>query len=832
MNFDFHMIIFAKNITAMKKLFLITTVVLLSFSAIGQTSLTVINPNGGETWQTGGTALIQWVSTNLTGPIKIDLYRNGAFYMVICPQAPATSASFTWNVPLNVIPGNNFKVKVMGLTSAAMYDFSDAPFTIAQGTPPFSLVVVAPNGGENLVRGCPAVIQWATTGSAGQPVKIELYKGGNPHSILAAQTQPNQTSFNWVPAPGLIPGSDYKIKISSVLNPSISDFSDSAFTISAGFIHVLAPNGGETWAKGTMHPITWHDNICQNVRIELWKAASFHSVIAQSVPSTGSFNWNIPNINTLVPGNDYRIRILATVNSTATTIVSDFSDSLFTILPTPNPGAVAVVNPNGGEQWITGCPQQIQWAFSTPVLSPVKIELYKNNLFLMTVAPQVPAGVSSFTWIPPYSLIPGNDYRIKIITVTIPSVSDFSDSAFTVQRGNITVVAPNGGETWAKGTTHPILWNDNICDNVRIELWKNNAFHSVIANSVPSNGTFTWSIPNINTIVPGNDYKIRILAMANVTTVTGIISDFSDSVFTINPAVSTGSVTVVTPNGGENWIIGCPALIQWTAPAAVTGMVRIELYKNNTFQLVIHPQVPAAQGNFTWVPAWNFIPGNDYKVKITMLSSTGSFDFSDGNFSISRGVITVVSPNGGETWAKGSMHPILWNDNLCDNVRIELWKGGSFHSVIMPSVPSTGVFNWMIPNSNFIVPGTDYKVKIIALAPVTGTTIASFDFSDSVFTITPVGGKSALSDAVQVEKIFPNPCNDQLTINFREPLTEEMIIEIRDRMGVLIMKYSASLIDPEKSVTLDVSEIPDGIYLFTVSTDHGKTTAGRFMVQR
>jgi hypothetical protein len=752
--------------------------------------------------------------------------------MVICPQAPATSASFTWNVPPNIIPGNNFKVKVMSLASTAMYDFSDAPFSVAQGSPPYALVVVAPNGGENLVQGCPSVIQWATTSSAGQPVKIELYKGVNPHSILVAQTQPTQTSFNWVPAPGLIPGSDYRIKISSVLNPSVFDFSDTAFTISAGFIHVNAPNGGETWAKGTMHPITWNDNICQNVRIELWKAAAFHSLIALSVPSNGTFSWNIPNVNTLVPGSDYRIRILASSNSATTTIVSDFSDSLFTILPTPNPGAVAVINPNGGEQWITGCPQQIQWAFTSAVSSPEKIELYKNNLYLMTIAPQVPSGVPSFTWIPPHSLIPGNDYRVKVITLTIPSVSDFSDSAFIILRGSITVVSPNGGETWAKGSSHPIHWNDNICDNVRIELWKSGAFHSVIAHSVPSNGSFTWNIPNVNSIVPGNDYKVRIMAMANATTVTGIISDFSDSSFTINPATNTGSITVVAPNGGENLIIGCPSQIQWTAPAAFTGMVKIELYKNNVFHLVIHPQVPAGQGNFTWIPAWNIIPGNDYKVKITMLGSTGIFDFSDGSFSISRGTLSVVSPNGGESWAKGSMHPILWNDNLCDNVRIELWKDGMFHSVIAPSVPSTGVFNWMVPNSNFIVPGTGYKVKVMALAPVAGTTAASFDFSDGAFTITPAGGKTPLSDAIQVEKVFPNPCNDRLTISFSESIEESISLNIHDRMGILIQSFIVSGTGSDRTVTLDIRAIPEGIHLFTVTTAEGKTSSGRFMVQR
>ncbi|HPS51704.1 MAG TPA: T9SS type A sorting domain-containing protein, partial [Bacteroidales bacterium] len=90
--------------------------------------------------------------------------------------------------------------------------------------------------------------------------------------------------------------------------------------------------------------------------------------------------------------------------------------------------------------------------------------------------------------------------------------------------------------------------------------------------------------------------------------------------------------------------------------------------------------------------------------------------------------ILVTSPDGGEDWKQGSIHPIKWNDNFDDPVRIELYKGGVFHSVIIASTPSTGSWSWTIPAG--METGTDYKVKISRFGDPSVN-----DFSNADFTI-------------------------------------------------------------------------------------------------
>jgi hypothetical protein len=91
--------------------------------------------------------------------------------------------------------------------------------------------------------------------------------------------------------------------------------------------------------------------------------------------------------------------------------------------------------------------------------------------------------------------------------------------------------------------------------------------------------------------------------------------------------------------------------------------------------------------------------------------------------------ITVTSPNGGESWAAGSQQFIAWNDNIAENVMIELYKGGSLHSVISTSTGSDGSKTWDIPAGT--TPASNYTIKITSINDGNIT-----DVSDGVFTIT------------------------------------------------------------------------------------------------
>ena len=84
---------------------------------------------------------------------------------------------------------------------------------------------------------------------------------------------------------------------------------------------------------------------------------------------------------------------------------------------------------------------------------------------------------------------------------------------------SITVVSPNGGETWKQNTTHPVTWSytGNPGSTVKIELMKNGIFYQLLTpgTSIGSagSGSYLWTIRTITK--PGTDYKIRVTSTGN-----------------------------------------------------------------------------------------------------------------------------------------------------------------------------------------------------------------------------------------------------------------------------------------------------------------------------
>jgi hypothetical protein len=70
----------------------------------------------------------------------------------------------------------------------------------------------------------------------------------------------------------------------------------------------------------------------------------------------------------------------------------------------------------------------------------------------------------------------------------------------------------------------------------------------------------------------------------------------------------------------------------------------------------------------------------------------------------------VTSPNGGETWIKGTTQTITWTDNISGNVRILLLYGNTTAAIIAAHTANTGSFDWTVPTS--LATGNNFVVKI------------------------------------------------------------------------------------------------------------------------
>lgn len=95
---------------------------------------------------------------------------------------------------------------------------------------PAEIIVTSPNGGEIWCKGVSYPITWTSSNVSGN-VKIDLSKdGGVTWPTTIAANTPNDGTESWTPQAGDVT-SKAKIKISSLINPSIWDASDSDFQI-------------------------------------------------------------------------------------------------------------------------------------------------------------------------------------------------------------------------------------------------------------------------------------------------------------------------------------------------------------------------------------------------------------------------------------------------------------------------------------------------------------------------------------------------------------------------------------------------------------------------
>ncbi|MCS7177504.1 MAG: immunoglobulin domain-containing protein [Candidatus Kapabacteria bacterium] len=154
--------------------------------------ITVLEPNGGETWCAGSTRTIRWNSTGVDY-VTIELSSNGGqTWTTLATNVPASSGSWSWTIPSNQQPGSQYRIRISDASDAQLFDGSDGNFSISgppqitqqpqqpqpvcEGTPVTLSVVAQGTGlsyqwrlnGQNIPGATTATYQFtATTSTAG-----------------------------------------------------------------------------------------------------------------------------------------------------------------------------------------------------------------------------------------------------------------------------------------------------------------------------------------------------------------------------------------------------------------------------------------------------------------------------------------------------------------------------------------------------------------------------------------------------------------------------------------------------------------------------------------
>lgn len=292
---------------------------------------------------------------------------------------------------------------------------------------------------------------------------------------------------------------------------------------------------------------------------------------------------------------------------------------------------LTVTSPNGGEIWQAGTSQDITWD-STGV-TEVEIEYSVDGISWYVIEMKTDASAGSYTWI-----LPDNQSvtcLVRITDIVDISINDQSNEVFIIEAAigppNITVISPNGGEIWKAGSTELVKWTTRNISNINIDYWTvQTGWNKLRVNTEASIGSYVWlHIPSFAT----EGWIIKISSVNDPS-----IFDQSDTPFTV--AIGPKEITVLSPNGDEEWVAGSRQDIKWESTYIGDLNIDYSLDGGNSWKNIGNTQIILCKpSEITDIGMWNWLvpdsASTECLIRVQDMDNDLILDVSDNVFTIS-----------------------------------------------------------------------------------------------------------------------------------------------------------------------------------------------------
>lgn len=673
--------------------------------SISNPNITLTSPNGGENWASCSEQRIEWTSEQASNKVTISHSTdNGVSWSTIASGINNyTYNSYTWKVP-STASGQN-KIKVQDYSNSSLNDISEQIFSISNNVA--TITLTSPNGGEVLKGNTQKNITWTNTGTI-STVRISYSINNGTSWNTITNSVPNNGSYNWT-VPNNISSTQAMIQVSDN-GGCATDQSNATFSIEAiPLITLTNPNGGQILGIGTTTYIVWNliNAPMQTVNVDYSTDNGLTwTRIATQQPSNMEYLWMIPN----TPSNLCRIRVTAASDPALTAM----SSGTFTIAPPE----LRLLSHNGGEILSSCASSTVTWINTWYNAVVLYFSSDNGKSWSRITTRDRLSGIHSYTWtVPP---INSDKCLFKITAEGDTTTYDISNSTFTVTNNyvpSIKVTSPDGGESWASGSQKTITWtSDASVKSVSIKYSSDNgATWTYITRGIANTGSYNWTLPSK---VSSSKTLIQVSDIDNICD-----SDVSNGSFNIT---GTSSLSLISPNGGENIVAGSLTTITWDA-AFLTGKIKLEYSLNSGTSWTLISDTITNTGTYNWQAPSS--ESSSSLVRISDAANASVSDISNAVFKIEYSKIRVSRPNGGESWYGNTVKSIFWTSTNMGSsfVKIEYsidsartWK------VITEKEANDGAYSWTLPNSgsvNCYVKVSDFNNPAI------------YDMNDTVFTM-------------------------------------------------------------------------------------------------
>ena len=692
--------------------------------------LVLVNPTGGEKYQSGSPLKISWSSQYISN-LRIDFSSdNGQNWQTLVSSVMAEDSSWTWDIPTD-ISSNEAKIRLLAVNDTTIYVENSTVFSIG------NIIVKKPVLNDILISNKIANISWEATSSV-RFVNIYTQNGRIADStltLIASNINAVDSNYNW-----LVPSLSTKDAIIYITDAeaqnSINNTSEK-FTI--GILNLTYPNGGEFLQSGYDVKIKWEVSPeilpLLNIDYSSDKGVNWNRIATGVRASDSSYTWSIPSgiysDSTLIKIADYSNLSLA-----------DTSDNYFSL------GGIELTVFNSREKVLTGTNKIITWSETQNVDN---VDLFYKTLdnVWKPIVSNYPANAGSYVWQIPDE--PSDTCYIMIRSTENTTLTDTNNAPFAISK--IKLATFNGGNYYQTGRNYEINWDASSVSFVNIEYTSDSLnWEKITPNPIPADsGHYTWSIPDNENLASSN-YQLRIYDVEYPN-----ISDTSDSKFTVS------YIKMKRPNGGEGQQLGTAYDVEWGVSATTVNYVNlyVELDAGSEIWTPIANNINASDLTYHWLIQTDPTPAA--RMKVEDAEHHEIYDVSDSSFTIAS--INLVQPNGGtnQKLQSGKTYTIKWNSTFVNNVTLEYSVDGGLNWNFITSISGDSTsYVWNVPE--FPTSNAKIRIKDFDYSNI-------YDESDTTFAI-------ASLRVTRPNDFMPFNINTQETISWESAQVDSIRIQL------------------------------------------------------
>ena len=603
-------------------------------------AITLLSPNGGESFTEGDDVNVLWTSENMA---VVDVFYSmdgGDVWDAADANVDAAGGKYVWEAMV----GDNVLIKVVD-GDGATADMSDQVLTVyAEGEAPApvpSVSVLSPNGGESFMEDDEVNILWSSANITTVDVSYSV-DGGDTWTAIDEDLDAADGKLVWE----AVAGANILVKVMDA-DGAAEDKSNYVFTVEAeavepppdAMISLVYPNGGEA--------ITATEGYTINI---VWDAANFpEDAEATIYYQFDGGDWeNVIGVDPVVAIADAAqdeadaLQVIADdLQDDADALQAAYDDEYEDLLAAANAATDAANDDEDNSELAAAA--SAAWglvaAYEAANLAAVEDaqdaadaaqdaadaqQAIADALYADIEVVVINTDDGMYVWEADDSLV-GQNVRIKVESMGLSDMSDqvfhvYAEGDAPVAEASVRVLSPNGGETFVEETDVNILWTSAEVDMVDVmysmdggDTWE------VIAEDVDAaTGKLVWEA------VAGDNMLVK------VEDADGAVADMSNYVFSVyaegeEPAPVV-SISLLSPNGGESFAEGDDVNVLWTSVNVNLVDVFYSMDGGDVWEAA-DANIDAADGKYVW----EAMVGENLLIKVVDAEGTAA-DQSDQVF--------------------------------------------------------------------------------------------------------------------------------------------------------------------------------------------------------